>query len=84
MSGQNEDFALGPQALLGRAIGEVSGLQRRISTLERDIYQLQERLEAKPTRGEFAFYLFGLILIAMMFAGTFVVLNLWWMGKISI
>ncbi len=83
MPGQNEDFALGPHALLGRAIGEVNGLHRRIGTLERDLFLLQERLDAKPTRGEFAFYLFGLMLLGMVFAGSTVLLNLWWLGKIS-
>jgi len=83
MSGSNDEFGLGTQALLGRAIGEVSGLQRRIGALERDLFLLQERLDAKPTRQEFAFYLFGLIMLGMVFSGSVVVLNLWWLGKFS-
>jgi hypothetical protein len=84
MSAHGEDFALGTQALLGRAIGEVNGLQRRIGSVERDLFLLQERLDAKPTRGEFAFYIFGLMLLGMVFAASIVVLNLWWLGKLHL
>ncbi|MCL4767934.1 MAG: hypothetical protein KJZ80_17050 [Hyphomicrobiaceae bacterium] len=83
MSSQTDDFALGSHALLGRAIGEVNGLQRRVGTVERDLFLLQERLDSKPTRTEFAFYIFGLMLLGMIFAGSVAVMNLWWLGKLQ-
>lgn len=83
MSAASEDFNLGASALVGRAIGEVNGLQRRVDVLEREIFLLQERVDRKPSRGEFALYVFALLAMTMMVGGGFVVTALWYLGRLK-
>lgn len=84
MANHNEDFALGTNALLGRAIGEVSGLQRRIDVLEREMFLLQEKIDRKPSRFDFAFFILALLLMCVALGGGGVLLNLWWLGKLTL
>ncbi len=75
MAGSSEDYALGASALLGRAIGEVNGMHRRVDKLEREVLNLQERLEVKPSRLEFLMLLFVMILIAILLGAGLVLLD---------
>lgn len=84
MTNNHEDYGLGANALLGRAIGEVNGLQRRVDTLEREIFILQEKIERKPSRFDFAVFIIALLMLAGILGGAGVAVNLWWAGKLHL
>jgi hypothetical protein len=75
-----DDFALGTHALIGRAIGEVNGLQRRIDILEREVFVLQERLDSRPTRADFRFFIAALFALMLVAGGALVTVHMTWAG----
>jgi hypothetical protein len=68
-----DDITTGMGALLGRSIGELNGLQRRVDLLEKQMMNMQEHQQARSLRREFrwhaAFVVFQLLIVVGLIAG---------------
>lgn len=72
-----DDFSTGMGALLGRSIGELNGLQRRVDLLEKQVMKLQERQHAQASRRELRVQAGLLFFQTLLVAGLVIGLTSW-------
>ena len=73
----DDDFSHGMSALLGRAIGEISGMQRRIELLERQVQTLQDRRSREIARRDARLNGVFFIVQILVLTGLFLGLSTW-------
>lgn len=74
---ESDDFTSGMSALVGRSIGELNGLQRRVDLLEKQVMKLQERQHSHATRRELRVQAGLLLFQTLLVAGLVMGLASW-------
>jgi hypothetical protein len=79
---REDDQRFDLKLIVGRTIGEMNGLHRRLDALEREVVTVQGMMSNKPTRSERYLIGFMTILVVLLGSTGIILFRLWATGRI--